>query len=91
MPRHYLMYIAILNTQVNVSQFTQKSPLSTKHNQEKTSKKKANTSTMSSLKIISFNAQGLKSPNKRQKVLNWAQRKKFDIMAIQESHYLEDD
>ena len=46
---------------------------------------------MSKLKIISFNAQGLKSPNKRRKVLNWAYRKNFDIMAIQESHFLNSD
>lgn len=46
---------------------------------------------MSRLKIISYNAQGLKSPNKREKVLNWAARKKIDIMAIQESHYLNKD
>ena len=46
---------------------------------------------MSKLKIISFNAQGLKSPNKRMKVLNWASKKKFDLMAIQESHFIETD
>ena len=43
------------------------------------------------LKIISYNAQGLKSMNKRKKVLNWANKKQFDIMAIQESHYLLED
>ena len=46
---------------------------------------------MGKLKIISFNTQGLKSPNKRKKVLNWATRKHFDIMAIQESHYIPED
>ena len=43
------------------------------------------------LKIISFNAQGLKSANKRGKMLNWANRKKFDIMNIQESHMEDKD
>ena len=43
------------------------------------------------LKLISFNAKGLKSPNKRQRVFNWAKKKRFDIMAIQESHYIDED
>ena len=46
---------------------------------------------MDKLKIISFNAQGLKLKNKRSKVLNWTNRKKFDIMAIQESHFEDED
>jgi len=46
---------------------------------------------MDKLKIISYNARGLKGNNKRAKVINWAKRKKFDIMAIQESHFLEDN
>lgn len=43
------------------------------------------------LKFISYNAQGLKLPNKRGKVLNWASKKNFDVMAIQESHHEEKD
>jgi len=45
---------------------------------------------MDKLKVISYNAQGLKGKNKRAKVINWANRKKFDIMAIQESHFTEE-
>ena len=45
----------------------------------------------SKLKIISFNAQGLKSANKRGKMINWAVRKNFDIMNIQESHMEDSD
>jgi len=46
---------------------------------------------MNKLKIISYNAKGLRGNNKRAKVINWANRKNFDIMAIQESHFLEED
>ena len=59
--------------------------------------KPANTPTVhqptmdSKIKIISYNAQGLKTKNKRDKVINWAMKKMFDILAIQESHYEESD
>jgi len=46
---------------------------------------------MDKLKIITYNAQGLRGNNKRAKVINWARRKNFDLMAIQESHFLEGD
>jgi len=46
---------------------------------------------MDKMKIISYNARGLRGHNKRAKVINWAKRKNFDIMAIQESHFLEAD
>ena len=45
----------------------------------------------SKIKLISYNAQGLKGHAKRAKVLNWAMRKRFDIMAIQESHFENSD
>jgi exonuclease III len=38
------------------------------------------------IKIINQNVQGLKGNNKKKKVLEWAKRKNFDIMTIQEAH-----
>jgi exonuclease III len=38
------------------------------------------------IKIININVKGLKSKGKRRKVLNWAKKKKFEIMTIQEAH-----
>jgi len=46
---------------------------------------------MNKIKILSYNAQGLRGRNKRAKVINWATKKNFDIMAIQESHFQEGD
>jgi exonuclease III len=43
------------------------------------------------IKIISYNAKGLKGEGKRKKVINWAKRKNFDIMNIQEAHIEEED
>jgi len=43
------------------------------------------------VKIISFNCRGLRKPKKRAKIMCWAKNKKFDIMALQESHYLKGD
>jgi exonuclease III len=43
------------------------------------------------IKIISFNAKGLKGDCKRRKVINWAKRKKYDIMNIQEAHIEDED
>jgi exonuclease III len=39
------------------------------------------------LKIITFNAKGLKGPEKRHKVFDWLNTKKPDVLLIQESHY----
>jgi exonuclease III len=44
-----------------------------------------------SIKIINHNAQGLKGKTKKRQVMNWAKRKKFDIMTIQETHIEEED
>ena len=41
---------------------------------------------MAKLKIISYNAQGLKGSWKRKKVLNWIVKEQFDFLCIQESH-----
>ena len=42
---------------------------------------------MDKLKILSYNCKGLKMGNKRRKVLQWANSIKFDILALQESHF----
>jgi exonuclease III len=43
------------------------------------------------LKIITFNAKGLKGPQKRDRVFNWLNNKEADIILIQESHFEEND
>ena len=46
---------------------------------------------MDRLKILSFNAKGLKTEPKRSKVIHWLKEKKCDIIALQESHFIEID
>jgi exonuclease III len=43
------------------------------------------------LKIVSFNAKGLKGQKKREKVLHWLSNKDADIILLQESHYNDQD
>ena len=38
------------------------------------------------LRVGSFNCNGLGSPSKREKVLNWLKKKAEDIILLQESH-----
>ena len=43
---------------------------------------------MDKLKFISYNVQGFKGNWKRKQVLHWLNREQFDILSIQESHFL---
>jgi exonuclease III len=43
------------------------------------------------LKIMTFNAKGLKGPEKRNRVFQWLNNKDMDIIMIQESHFEEVD
>jgi exonuclease III len=43
------------------------------------------------IKIINQNVQGLKGQTKKKKVLEWARKKNFDIMTIQEAHIEKND
>ena len=47
------------------------------------------TQIMDKLKLLSFNAQGLKGDIKRPQVMNWLKEQKFDILALQETHFEE--
>ena len=46
---------------------------------------------MDKIKIISYNAKGLKTSGKRSRVLNWISKKNFDVLALQESHFEDTD
>ena len=41
---------------------------------------------MDKLKLLTFNAKGLKDDDKRQNVFHWLKSKNIDIMYIQEAH-----
>jgi exonuclease III len=43
------------------------------------------------IKIINQNVQGLKGQKKKKKVIEWAKRKNFDLMTMQEAHIEEQD
>ena len=44
---------------------------------------------MASLKCISVNARGLNSKEKREKFYNWISDSKFDVIFLQETHFIE--
>lgn len=44
---------------------------------------------MASLKFISVNARGLNSKEKREKFYNWISDSKFDVIFLQETHFIE--
>ena len=43
---------------------------------------------MDKLKILTYNVKGLRCKHKRGKILTWLKDIEFDILAIQESHYM---
>ena len=77
------------NTQKN--QQPRRCTSNTNETRPKNTTNSGNSNPVSNLKVISYNAQGLKSKTKRAKVINWAMKKTFDTLAIQESHYIELD
>ena len=44
---------------------------------------------MDNLKLLSFNAKGLKGDTKRPQVMNWLKDQSFDILALQETPFEE--